>query len=51
MDTPYYNEDNNFDDYEIEIDSDVVNQDYDIADEIQHELEEVELNDTDIEFE
>lgn len=51
MDTPYYNEDNNFDDYEIEIDSDVVNQDYDIADEIQHELEETELNDSNIEFE
>lgn len=40
-----------FDDYLIDIDEDVVLQDYDEADEYQHQLEEQEKEDTDIKFE
>lgn len=40
-----------FDNYLIDIDEDVVLQDYDKADEYQHHLEEQEKEDTDIKFE
>lgn len=40
-----------FDNYLIDIDEDVVLQDYDEADEYQHQLEEQEKEDTDIKFE
>lgn len=45
------NEDNIFDEYTIELDSDVLLQDYDDADLYQHELEEQSESDCDIEFE
>lgn len=37
--------------YEIEMDADCINQDYDVASDIQHQLEEIIQSDTDIQFE